>query len=154
MSFMSVSVHICYLQVNCSFRDIINGSPEVQYIIDLWAAGFEVEYQGPSVALADRRERLGRYRSHWGSLQWAEHTSIPLPFYKTRVVTGGVICLTLLAALEYPTTDYRFIQLPSVLRGIPLKEWTVHGLPNNTQALGLFPEEDLLIVHLVVDRGR
>ena len=126
----------------------------MQYIIDLWAAGLEFEYQGPSIALADRRERLDRYRLHWDSLQWADHTSIPLPFYKTRVVTGGVICLALLAGSEDPTTDYRFIQLPSVLRDIPLKEWTVHGLPSNPQTLGLLPEEDLLIVCLVVDRGR
>ena len=137
-----------------SFRDVIDGSPEVQYKIDLWAAGLEVGYQDPSIPVADRRKQLERYRSHWDSLRWVEHTSIPLPLYRTRAVNGGVVCITLVAGPENPTTDYRFIQLPSVLRGIPLKDWTVHGLPSNPRALGLLPEEDLLVICLPVDRGR
>ena len=52
------------------------------------------------------------------------------------------------------TTDFLFIQLPSTLRGIPLKEWTLHGLPDNTYRPALLPEEDLLVVCLPADRGR
>jgi len=47
---------------------------------------------------------------------------------------------------EGTTSDFQFIQLPSVLRGIPLKEWTLHGMPDNTYTPGLLPEEDLLAV--------
>jgi hypothetical protein len=141
--------------VNRKFRDIIDGSHEVQYLIDLSVAGLEVGYQDPSLTLADRRRQLDRYRSHWDSLQWVEHKSLPIPSHKDRIIEGGIICLVLLApAPTDPTTDYRFIQLPSVLRGIPLKEWTLHGLPNDFQTLGLLPDEDLLAVCSLVDHGR
>jgi hypothetical protein len=127
----------------------------MQYLIDLYAAGLEVGYQDPSLTLEDRRKQLDRYRSHWDSLQWVEHRSLPIPFYEKRIVEGGVICFVLhAAAFDDPTTDYRFIQLPSVLRGIPLKEWTVHGLPNSAQTISLLPEEDLLVVCSLVGRER
>lgn len=140
--------------MNRGFRDLIDGSPEVQFLIDLYAAGLEVGYQDPSLTIGDRREQLDRYRLHWDSLQWVKHTSHPLPFYKYQVHEGGVVCFVLHAGLEDTTTDYRFIQLPSVLRGIPLKDWTVHGLPHHFQKPGFLPEEDLLVVCSPVDRGR
>ena len=134
--------------MNYSFRDVIDGSPQMQYLIDLYAAGLETDYQDPSLTLADRRKQLDRYRSHWDSLQWVEHTSFPLPFYSDRIVDGGVICLVLVGDIGGPTTDYRFIQLPSVLRCIPSKEWTVTvpGPQDDFQGLGLLPEEDLLVI--------
>ena len=141
--------------MNRRFRDIIDGSHEMQYFIDLYAAGLEVGYQDPSLTLADRRKQLDRYRSHWDSLQWVEHRSLSIPFPKNWILEGGVVCFAFPpAALADRTTDYRFIQLPSVLRGIPLKEWTVHGLPNDFQKISLFPEEDLLVICSLVDRGR
>lgn len=118
------------------------------------AAGLEAGCQDPPIALADRRKQLDQYPSHWDSLQWVEHMSIPLPFHSAWIVEGGVICLTLLADLDDPSADYRFIQLPSVLRGIPLKEWTVHGLQKNPQRLCLLPEGDLLVICSFVNRGR
>ena len=132
--------------MNRNFRNVIDGSPDVQYLIDLWAAGLEAGDQDTSVPLADRRKLLDRYRSHWDSLQWLEHTSIPLPPYGTRILTGGVLFLELLPDPDDLTADYRFIQLPSVLRGIPVKDWTVRGLPKNPKGTGLLPEEDLLVV--------
>ena len=140
--------------MNSSFRDLIDRSPEAQYIINLHAAGLEVGYQDPSLTLADRREQLDRYRSHWDSLQWVEHTSLPLPFHKNRVIQGGIVCFTLLGGPGDLTTDYRFIRLPSVLKGIPLKEWTLHGLPHNPDRLGILPEEDLLVVCTPVHHER
>ena len=139
--------------MNCTFRDLTDGSPEAQYIIDLHASGLEVGYPDPSLTLADRRAQLDRYRSHWDSLQWVEHTSLPLPSHKNRVVQGGVICLVLYRGFGELTADYRFIQLPSVLRSIPLKEWTLHGLPHDPGKLGLLPEEDLLVVCTLMDLG-
>ena len=74
---------------------------------------------------------------------------------KNWILEGGVVCFVFPpAAFADRTTDYRFIQLPSVLRGIPLKEWTVHGLPSDLQKISLFPEEDLLVICSLVDRGR
>jgi hypothetical protein len=141
--------------VNRGFRDVIDESPEVQYLIDLYAAGLEPDYEDPSLTIADRREQLDRYRSHWGSLKPVEHTWLPLPRYKEWSLGGGVICFMLFAdpPLER-TTDYRFIQLPSVLRHIPLREWTLHGLPNVLQPPGLLPEEDLLVICSHVGNNR
>ena len=140
--------------MNCSFRSLIDGSPELQYLIDLYAAGLEPGYQDPSLTLADRREQLNRYRSHWDSLQWVEHTSLPLQTSKYQVLEGGVICFVLYDGSADSTADHRFIQLPSVLRGIPLKDWTVHGLPYNDQKPGILPEEDLLVICSPVNGGR
>jgi hypothetical protein len=150
-----VSIYLQHLQVNRRLHDIIDESHEVQYLVDLYAAGLEVGYQDPSLTVADRRKQLDRYRSHWDSFQWVDHKSLPIPYHMRRIIEGGMICFVLHpAAFEDPTTDYRFIQLPSILRDIPLKEWTVHGLPNDFQTLGLLPEEDLLVICSLVDRGR
>ena len=138
--------------MNRSFRDVIDGSPEAQYSIDLYAAGLEPVYEGPSLTLADRREQLARYRSHWDSLKWVEQTSLSLPRNLGWTLEGGVICFRLSA--NSSTTDYRFIQLPSVLRRIPLREWTLHGLPNVHHSPGLLPEEDLLVVFSRVENDR
>ena len=141
--------------MNRDFRGIIDGSPEVQYLIDLFAAGLEPDFEDPSLTIADRRAQLDRYRSHWDSFNWVKHTSFPLPHYKEWSLGGGVICFMLFAdpALER-TTDYWFIQLPSVLRHIPLREWTLHGLPNVLQPPGLLPEEDLLVICSHVGNNR
>jgi len=84
------------------------------------------------------------------------HITSPPPQYSQPQIVGGggVVRLKLLAGAGDPTTDYRFIQLPSVLRGIPLEQWTVYGLPNDSQSLGFLPEEDLLVVCSHVDCGR
>ena len=140
--------------MNRNLRGLIDVSPEVQYLIDLYAAGLEVGLQDPSLTLADRRKQLDWYRLHWDSLQWIEHTSIPLPFYRYHTVVGGVVCLVLFAEAEDTTADFRFIQLPSVLRSIPLKQWILHGLPHNASKPGLLPEEDLLAVSSPVNDGR
>ena len=115
--------------------------------------GLEVGYQDPSLTFADRWEQFDRYRSDWDSLQWAEHTSLPLPFYYYRAVVGGAICLVLFAGVG-TTADYRFIQLSPVLRGIPSKEWTLRGMPPDSEGPGLLPEGDLLAVYASVDHGR
>ena len=138
------------LQVNRSFRDIIDGSSEAQYLIDLYAAGLEVEHEVPSLTLSGRREQLNRYRSHWDSLRCVEHTSLPLPRYLWYTVKGGIICLVLVDDHRDPTADYHLIQLPSALRGIPLKEWTLRGLLSHHSPV-LLPEEDLLIICSSID---
>jgi hypothetical protein len=141
--------------VDRSFRDVIEKSPEAQYLIDLHAAGLEVEHQDPSLSLADRREQLDRYRPHWDSLQWVEQSSFPIPRVPggTADVEGGVVCYVLGYSPGPPTIDYHFVQLPSVLRAVPLKQWTLHGLPNH-QSPGLFPEEDLLVICSPIDNNR
>ena len=97
---------------------------------------------------------MDRYRSHWDTLQWIEHTSLPLPFYRYQAIVGGIVCLVLFPEVEDTTADFQFIQLPSVLRSIPLKQWTLHALPHNASKPGLLPEEDLLAVCSPVDNGR
>lgn len=148
-----VLVHLYSLQVDRSFRDTIDGSPEAQYLIDLHAAGLEVEDWYPPLSLADRREQLDRYRSHWDSLQCAERMSLSLSYSYGRIIEGGIICLVLTGDSHNPEADYRFIQLPSVLRGIPLKEWTLHRLPNH-RSPGVLPEEDLLVICSPIDNQR
>ena len=134
--------------MNRGFRDIIDGSPEVQYRIDLYAAGLEVEHWDPSVPLADRRQQLDRYRSRLDSLQCTERALLP-PFCLDLAIEGGVVC----SALTNGSADYRFIQLPSVSRGISLEEWTLHGLPANSFP-AIFPEEDLFVTCSPTDNRR
>ena len=141
-----VLIHPHCLQVNRNFRDIVDRSPETQYLIDLHAVGLEVELQDSFLSLTDRREQLDRYQSRWESLQCTEHTSLPLPLSELFAVKGSIVCLVILAGFRDPTADYHFIQLPSALGGIPLKEWTLSGSFPSLQLPGLLPEEDLLVI--------
>lgn len=47
---MNPSIYLWCLQVNRGFRDLIDGSPKVQYLTDFDAAGLEIGYQVPNLA--------------------------------------------------------------------------------------------------------
>ena len=81
--------------MNHSFRDVIDGLPEAQYSIDLYAAGLEPVYGDPSLTVTDHREQLARYRSHWDSLEWVEQTSLSLLHYVGWTLEGGVVFFVL-----------------------------------------------------------
>jgi hypothetical protein len=64
------------------------------------------------------------------------------------MLAGGVLALFLRGAAE-DQDDICFIQLPSLSRGIPLKRWTVSGLPkaDSPESVWMDPESDLLVTH-------
>ena len=80
-------------------------------------------------------------------------TSPPVP--QASGCYRGVVCLVLSAGPRDTATDHRFIRLPSASRSLPLKRWTVRGLPHSychVQEPHPLLEEDLLVVWTVCHR--
>ena len=106
---------LAFCQLNCTFRDLIDASPAVQYRVDLFSAALEDDPWDTSLVLADRRVRLEQYRSRWDRYNQAKQSSVELPPHTQRVIDGEV-----LACIQESTedkVDITFVRLPSVSRG-------------------------------------
>lgn len=133
-------------------RDLIDASPTIQYRVELFAASVDDNLRRTSVAVADRRVLLEKYRSRWDKLQGDQWKRIVLPVHTKRVLEGGV--LGCIAESGDDKLDVHFIQLPSVSREVRLKQWVVKGLPRCDTTVTINPEVDLLVVPEVVDERR
>jgi len=138
--------------VNRGIRNLVDASPTIQYRLELLAASLEDDPRKDPLVMADRRALLQRYHSRWDKLQGDKREIIVLPAHTKRVLEGDVLgCITDSGGGEL---DVHFIQLPSVSRGVRLKQWVVLGLPKCDTALKINPEADLLVVPEVVEEGR
>ncbi|KAH8096622.1 hypothetical protein BXZ70DRAFT_945409 [Cristinia sonorae] len=141
-------------QVSRSFNEIITSSSMIQYRIELAMDGFEDNPEGrPDWSVQERLEALRSRRSGWKTMQ---------PTYR-RVVTS------VRWSLEQHSVLYRFatrshfawlenpedecihvLQVPSVSRGIPEREWVVnlegYMLGAGGEYMTMESDEDLLVV--------
>ncbi|EMD42146.1 hypothetical protein CERSUDRAFT_147732 [Gelatoporia subvermispora B] len=120
---------------------IINGAAALQYKIELGVAGME---NGPSRApfgTADRLARLKKHQQAWDALQSHE------PIRWISMEERGVWELygNVLAQAKDPTT-LCFQQLPSIIRGIDSKEWTLENFDFVIRDFGMDPAQDLLVL--------
>ena len=97
---------------------------------------------------SERLDLLRRYEASWKNLEWSEHNTISEAisslwhgFYGNvlacRCVRGG------------KSIDFR--QLPSRLRGIPMRQWTLK-FGFYVQAFGIDLSQDLLVTIESVDK--
>jgi len=121
---------------------LVGDSSLLQYHLELGRSCME---DGPlnSLSIAESRARLQAYNNAWRNLQWSAcihlldihpHTSA------MDVAQGGI--LTFISRSE---GKIMFVQLPSKLRGIPMRQWE-HSFPFLPWACTLDPSEDVLVV--------
>lgn len=86
-------------------------------------------------------ERLSLLRSHetsWKNLDWNTHTCLPVPEGTLWELYGNVW------AHSRGNDAIYFVQIPSRLRDIPLRQWTIRlGFP--LRDFGMDPSQDLLV---------
>ena len=138
--------------MNHGIRNLIDASPTIQYRLELLAASLEDDPRKAPLVVADRRALLQRYHSRWDKLQGVKRETIVLPTHTKRVLEGDVLGCIVESGGE--GLDIHFIQLPSISRGVRLKQWVVLGLPKCDAALKINPKADLLVVPEVVEEGR
>ncbi|KAI0251101.1 hypothetical protein BJV78DRAFT_1214417 [Lactifluus subvellereus] len=121
---------------------LIQSSSLLKYHLELGSAGME---DGPlsRLSIPERRERLKAYIDAWGCIRWSSCVllrSIPLDTYDVDIAPGGI--LTMMSRTE---GKIAFVQLPSTLRGIPMRQWEL-SFPFVPHLFVLDPSEDILIV--------
>jgi len=124
--------------------DVIRGSALLQYQLELGRCGMD---DGPlnTLSIPERRERLQVYDDAWKSLRWSACLNVfNIPdheYYEMSTAPGGI--LTFVSSRE---SKISFVQIPSDLRGIPMRQWELSFsfLPHASCALDL--SEDILVV--------
>ncbi|KAI0257677.1 hypothetical protein BJV78DRAFT_1164288 [Lactifluus subvellereus] len=127
--------------VNCRrtsrlFKSLIDETTTLQYRIALYASGM---VDGPPGQLSslERLNLLRSYEASWKNVDWSEHTSIPLP--------GGIWELYgNVWAHGRGDNGINCIQLPSRLRGISMRQWTLE-FDFTLRDFGMDPSQDLLV---------
>ncbi|KAH8102076.1 hypothetical protein BXZ70DRAFT_1016170, partial [Cristinia sonorae] len=126
-------------QLNKLFKDTIDNNLALQYKLELAINGMEDGPPSP-VTTAERLHILRQHRTAWDSMS---HTSVqnipsirgyPWDFY------GGVL------ARGTSTRGISFIQLPSLLKGIPQRTWEFLELGVEIQDFHIDPAQDLLVI--------
>ncbi|KAF8807737.1 hypothetical protein BYT27DRAFT_7189834 [Phlegmacium glaucopus] len=129
------------MQVSSLFQKLIKDTASLQYIIELAAAGQTNGPEASGTSSADRLEALKKHQSSWGSLNWSRELRIPMESGGLWELYGGVL------AQSTAEGTLTFTQLPSDLRSIEEKVWTLG--PNLGLVLrdfGMDPSQDLLVL--------
>ncbi|KAH9037201.1 hypothetical protein EDB85DRAFT_625041 [Lactarius pseudohatsudake] len=88
---------------------------------------------------SERLELLKNYEASWKNLEWNEHTTIFSPAGSLWELYGNVW------AHSRGSDAIEFIQIPSRLRGIPMRQWTLRfNFP--LRDFGMDPSQDLLVM--------
>jgi len=100
--------------------DIIGGSALLQYHLELGRSSME---DGPlsTLSIPERRERLRAYNDAWKHLRrsaYIELLNVDKCTYDMDFAPGGI--LTFKSRRE---NKIIFVQIPSNLRGIPMRQW-------------------------------
>jgi hypothetical protein len=87
---------------------------------------------------SERLSLLRTYESSWKTLDWNEHTSIPVPEGNAWELYGNVW------AHSRGDKEIVCVQLPSRLRGISMRQWTLE-FDFTLRDFGIDPSQDLLV---------
>jgi hypothetical protein len=90
------------------------------------------------LSLSERLKLLRNYETSWKNLDWNEHTSIPVPDGSLWELYGNVW------AHSRGEKEIVCVQLPSRLRGISMRQWTL-GFDFTLRDFGIDPSQDLLV---------
>ncbi|KAF7333515.1 F-box domain-containing protein [Mycena venus] len=92
------------------WRETIESSTELKYIIELWADGL---VSGPACGLSpvQKLEKLYKWRRAWQNLEWTSQTVFPIDGNpRAYELVGGVFA----QQNTWPQSDFNVIRLPSV----------------------------------------
>jgi hypothetical protein len=90
------------------------------------------------VTTSERLELLRRYEASWKNIEWNEHTTIPSGRGGVWELYGNVW------AHSKERDVIEFVQLPSRIRGVPKRQWTLKfGFA--VRDFSMDPSQDLLV---------
>jgi hypothetical protein len=137
LTFFDPTELVNFRKVNSFFKSLIDESTTFQYRIALFASGMTV---GPPSALAtsERLELLRRYEASWKNIEWSEHNTIVSPDGHLWEFYGNVW------AHSRGSDAIEFVQLPSRIRGIPMRQWTLR-FDFSVRDFSMDPSQDLLV---------
>jgi len=99
-------------------KQAIDHSISCQYTIALGAAGqIDVSTSSAKWTTARKLDAVRRHELAWRNLSFSERHTLKVSIRNSWELYGGVL------GCELAEKSFRFIQLPSVLRGIEMKEW-------------------------------
>jgi hypothetical protein len=116
---------------------VVDDTAALQYRIALHSSGME---DGPPSRLStsERLSLLRRYETSWKNLDWNPPTSLPVPEGSLWELYGNVW------AHSRGNDAISFVQIPSRLRDIPLRQWTIR-LDFPMRDFSMDPSQDLLV---------
>jgi len=128
--------------VNCRrlcrlFKLLIDETISLRYRIELYTSGM-VDGPPGRLSTSDRLGLLRSYNASWKILDWNAHTCLPVPEGRLWELYGNVW------AHSRGSQTIELVQLPSRLRGIPLRQWTLK-LAFAPRDFGMDPAQDLLV---------
>lgn len=130
-------LHILFLQLCSSLRDLIDLSPDIQWKLELAVAG---KADGGNYSLSNRRKMLEQHQQGWADLHWT---------HDQRLAIGGgqwELYGNLLAESNAERTQIRFRQLASQSRNIEDRVWVVDVQGLQISDFGVDPMQDLLVI--------
>ena len=89
----------------------------------------------------ERLELLRSYEASWKNIEWNEHTTIVLPYAQGLWQFCGNVWAHI---IRDDAQAIDFVQLPSRLRGIPMRQWTLE-FDFVPQDICMDPFQDLLV---------
>ena len=116
---------------------MIDDTVALQYRIALYASGM-VDGPPGRLTTSERLSLLRSYETSWKNLDWNEQTSLPIPVGNLWELYGNVW------AHSRGDDSIDFVQIPSRLRGIPLRQWALK-LDSPIRDFTMDPSQDLLV---------
>ena len=112
----------------------------MQYTFELAAAGQVNGPESSAASSASRLEALKKHQSSWDNLKWSRELCIPMESGGLWELYGGVL------AQSTAEGTLTFLQLPSDLRSIEEKVWTLGKFGFVVRDFGMDPSQDLLVL--------
>jgi hypothetical protein len=116
---------------------LIDDTTTFQYRIALFASGME---DGPpgNLTTSERLDLLRRYEASWKNIKWDEHNTILSGSGGVWELYGNVW------AHNRESDVIDFVQMPSRIRGIPMRQWTLR-FDFAVRDFSMDPSQDLLM---------
>lgn len=116
---------------------MVDDTAALQYRIALHSSGL-VDGPPSRLSTTERLSLLRSYETSWKNLDWNTHISLPVPEGSLWELYGNVW------AHSRGNNSIFFVQIPSRLRDIPLRQWTIR-LDYPLRDFGIDPSQDLLV---------
>ncbi|KAJ7842855.1 hypothetical protein B0H14DRAFT_2780001 [Mycena olivaceomarginata] len=121
------------------WREAVESSGELQYMIELWADGLVSGYAG-HLSPAEKLEKLHKWRRAWQRLEWTSKTVCPIKENpRAYELVGGVFA----QQNTWPQTDFTAIWLPSAETSTKISSTANIGI--ESQDFALDPTQDLVV---------
>ncbi|KAJ6614284.1 hypothetical protein B0H10DRAFT_2045515 [Mycena sp. CBHHK59/15] len=132
-------------QVSRLFPHILQNSSALQYKVQLEFAGLN-DGQPSGSGSSGRFEMLRTYQAAWANFDSTRSTTTPVPLQGNLwELVGNVV------GTYAPQSGFSFTRIPSVIRLVSHKEWTITDVPFSVHDFSMDLSQDLLLVVAVND---